>query len=159
MESEASRILLIEDDPDHAELVERGFAESRPDCKFYHVSDGEEALDFLFRRGRYVDFDPELELDVVLLDLRLPRVDGFEVLRALKADTRLRYIPTVVLSTSAAEADVRSAYDYGANSYLVKPTSFAEYADMLRDVGAYWLKWNRLRDVDECRTATQEERR
>ncbi len=142
MEKNKPRILLVEDDPDHAELVERGFAEACPDCHITHVSDGEEALDYFHSKGGSADLEPDMGLDVVLLDLRLPRIDGFEVLRSIKTDERLRRLPVVVLSTSAAETDILKAYDCGANSYLVKPTSFVKYAELIRDIGAYWLRWN-----------------
>ena len=113
--------LLVEDDPAHAELVKRGFQEHRESHQIMHVSDGEAALDYLFRRGIYADEQRSPRPHVVLLDLRLPRKSGFDVLEEVKATSSLRDIPIVVLTTSQAREDAVRAYQLHANSFVVKP--------------------------------------
>ena len=143
MEPTSTTVLLVEDNADHAALVLRHFKKLGGAQDVFHVSDGEAALDYLFRRGRFSDPASSPRPRVVLLDLRLPRVDGLEVLREIKATPHLRSIPVVVLTTSSAEPDVDSAYDRHVNSYLVKPADFSHFAQLMTDVGAYWLGWNR----------------
>ena len=133
-------ILLVEDKPAHAEIVRRNLEQARLANRLTHVPDGQEALDLLHRRGRYADAERP---GLILLDLRLPKVDGLEVLRAVKQDPDLATIPVVVLTTSAAETDVARAYEYRANSYLVKPVDFAGFKEMIHALGFYWLVWNR----------------
>jgi len=135
-------LLLIEDNPDHAELVRRCVADARPDTDVRHVSDGQDALDYLLRQGPWSDPETSPRPRLVLLDLRLPRVDGFEILRRVKQDPALQRVPIVVLSTSAAEGDIRKAYELRANSYIVKPADFQEFQRLMRDLGRYWLGWN-----------------
>lgn len=136
-------ILLAEDNPDHAELVRRSFAQSLT-VDIHHVIDGEAALDYLLRRGDYVDPAISPRPHVVLLDLRLPRVDGLQVLREIKKSEDLRRIPVVVLTSSEAEGDMLQAYDAHANSYLVKPLDFGKFTGLMQDLGFYWLGWNRV---------------
>jgi CheY-like chemotaxis protein len=136
------QILLVEDDDDHAEIVARSLATKPMNAMLHHVSDGEMALDFLFRRGRYEDTGLSPRPHMILLDLRLPKVDGCEVLRTVKASPELRSIPVVILTTSAAERDVALAYGNHANSYLVKPVVFEEFSEMMRVLGLYWLALN-----------------
>ena len=143
MEGEPLVILLVEDNSDPAELVLRSLQDHRVANKLHHVGDGEAALDFLFRRGAYSDSAASPRPHVILLDLRLPRVDGLEVLKEIRADEELRSIPVVILTTSEAERDVAVAYDNFVNSYLVKPVDFAKFAQMMTDLGFYWLGWNR----------------
>jgi CheY-like chemotaxis protein len=145
---DALRILLVEDDDDHAEIVIRELANNRILNQIHRVSDGEAALDYVFRRGIYADPAASPRPNVILLDLRLPRVDGLEVLRIIKEAAELRSIPVVVLTTSSAERDVTSAYDHYANSYLVKPVEFTKFGEMMNTLGFYWLAWNR-EPVDE----------
>jgi CheY-like chemotaxis protein len=145
------QILLVEDDDDHAEIVERGLETNRVLNQIHRVSDGEAALDYVFRRGRYADPALSPRPNVILLDLRLPRVDGLEVLRTIKESAELRSIPVVVLTTSDAERDVTSAYDHHANSYLVKPVEFGKFTEMMHTLGFYWLAWNR-EPIDEQHT-------
>lgn len=142
MRGEPLRILFVEDDDDHAELVVRGLNEHRVAAVIRRVTDGESALDYLFHRGEFADPAASPRPDVVLLDLRLPRVDGLEVLRQIKADAELRRSPVVVLTTSDKEADIAGAYDVNANAYLVKPVDFAKFSQMMRDLGLFWLVWN-----------------
>ena len=142
LQGEAVEILLVEDDPDHAELIIRGLQDNGVANRITHVSDGEAALDYLFRRGEYADAEKSPRPHLVLLDLRLPRIDGLEVLRQIKADEELRRIPIVVLTTSEANLDIAQSYDNPANSYLVKPVEFDAFRRMMRDLGFYWLVWN-----------------
>ncbi len=136
-------ILLVEDDPAHAEIVRRSLADFHVDCRITHVTDGQAALDALdgFRSGTAAG-NPRP--DLILLDLRLPRVDGLDVLRQIKADEALRSIPTVVLTTSAAESDMLRAYEGGAGSYLVKPINFEQFTKMMETFGLYWVSCNRF---------------
>lgn len=135
-------ILLVEDDPAHAEIVRRNFERSRVANELIHVEDGQAALDFLHREGAYAAPQRVPRPDLVLLDLRLPKVDGLEVLRRVKSDPDLTSIPVIVLTTSAAESDMVRAYDAHANSYLVKPVDFPQFVELLDTLGYYWLAWN-----------------
>lgn len=135
-------ILLIEDNTSHAELVKRSLEAHQIANRIYHVSDGEAALDYLFRQGVYADPLTSPRPHVVLLDLRLPKLSGLEVLREIRASSALHTVPVVVLTTSTAERDVSSAYEQHANSYLVKPVDFAQFTQLMRDLGFYWLSWN-----------------
>ena len=142
MIGEPLQILLVEDNQDHAELVLRSLVNHRVANTVHHVVDGEAALDYLHRRKQYADEKKYPRPHLILLDLRLPKIDGLQVLRELKQEEGLRRIPVVVLSTSEAEQDVAKAYDYHANSYLVKPVSFLSFTKLLDDLGFYWLAWN-----------------
>ena len=137
------RILLVEDNPDHAALVERSIAETAGSTHLTAVADGEEALAFLRREGRWSDPAQSPRPHLILLDLRLPRLDGFHVLEAIKQTPELRAIPVVILTTSEADPDVARAYELHANSYLVKPVDFDRFVKLMRDVETYWLDWNR----------------
>lgn len=142
MQGKPITILLVEDDLAHAEIVRRNLERARVANKLIHVEDGEAALDYLFRRGAYADATQFPEPGVVLLDLRLPKVDGLEVLRIVKSDPSTARLPVVVLTTSAAESDLIKAYDLGANSYLVKPVDYGKFAELMETFGYYWLVWN-----------------
>jgi CheY-like chemotaxis protein len=142
MKGEPILVMLIEDNPDHAELVMRTLAEHRVLNRIHHIQDGQTALNYLFRRGEYSDPAVSPRPHVILLDLRLPGIDGLEVLKAVKESKDLRHIPVVVLTTSEAERDVARAYSHHANSYLVKPVGFDQFARMMEDLGFYWLGWN-----------------
>lgn len=141
--AEPLRILFVEDNHDHAELVIRSLQEHRVANTITHVDNGEAALDYLQRRGQFADSADSPRPHVILLDLRLPRVDGLDVLAKIKADESLRRIPVVVLTTSEKESDIARAYDLNANAYLVKPIDFSKFVDLLRDLGFFWLAWNR----------------
>ncbi len=143
MRGEPFLILLVEDNLDHTELIVRSFQGYRVANRINHVTDGEAALDYLFRRGAYEDPGLSPRPHVILLDLRLPKVDGLEVLRQIKETKTLKRIPVVILTTSNAESDVARAYDYHANSYVVKPLDFANFVRLMDDLGFYWLGWNR----------------
>jgi DNA-binding response OmpR family regulator len=141
-QGEPLTILLVEDDPNHAELILRGLQNHRVASKVYHVDDGEAAQNYLFRRGGYADPQQSPHPHVVLLDLRLPKVDGLELLREIKTSEDLKQIPVVILTSSHAEQDVVKAYQYYANSYLVKPVDFDQFNKLMDDLGFYWLAWN-----------------
>jgi CheY-like chemotaxis protein len=135
-------VMLVEDNLDHAELIMRTLSDHRVANKIIHFVDGQTALDYLFRRGEYTHPDTAPRPHVILLDLRLPRVDGLEVLKTIKESAELCVIPVVVLTTSEAERDVARAYNHHVNSYLVKPVGYDEFAGLMEDLGFYWLGWN-----------------
>lgn len=143
MNGEPLTILLVEDNADHAELVKRNLADFQVANRLAHVEDGEAALNYLHRRGAFADPDRFPRPNLILLDLRLPRVDGLEVLREVKNDPELKTIPVVILTTSDAERDMALAYQHHANSYLTKPVDFGQFSSLLKDLGFYWLAWNR----------------
>lgn len=149
MVGESVFVMLIEDNVDHAELVIRTMQEHQIANQVRHFLDGQSALDYLFQRGEYSDLNTNPRPHVILLDLRLPRVDGIDVLKAIKEDNDLKTIPVVVLTTSEAEKDVARAYYNHANSYLVKPVGFEEFRKLMDDLGYYWLGWNTNPDPKE----------
>jgi CheY-like chemotaxis protein len=128
-------ILLVEDNPDHAELVRRTLADRGPGRAVCHMADGEEALDYLFRRGAYADPVTSPRPQVVLLDLRLPGIDGLEVLSAIKEDLNLRSLPVVILTTSEADMDVADARKRRADGYLSKPMAYDRFVEMMARLG------------------------
>ncbi|HEY5566447.1 MAG TPA: response regulator [Gammaproteobacteria bacterium] len=135
-------ILLVEDNPLDAELTMRGLKNQKVANNITWVKDGEEALDYVFRRGQYAnrtDSGPRL----ILLDLKMPRVGGIEVTRAIKADERTRRIPIVIMTSSKEDSDIVNSYNLGANSYIVKPLDFDTLAEVARQAGFYWLAINR----------------
>jgi len=136
-------ILLVEDDEAHAILITRALEEAGAENKIYLVSDGEEALDYLFRRGNYAAKESSPRPDLVILDLRLPKLDGHEVLTAIKQSEDLKSIPVVVFTTSDNKEDIAQAYRNHANSYLVKPLGFGKFSELIREVSTYWLVKNR----------------
>lgn len=142
MVSKLRTVLFVEDDDDHAELVLRSLEAEGLEKEVTRVSDGEAALDYLYGRGAFAAPRPPRP-DIVLLDLRLPKVDGLQVLREIKSSESLQRIPVVVLTTSEAESDLARAYDLRANAYVVKPVDFAKFGTLLRDLGFFWLGWNR----------------
>ncbi len=142
----APSILLVEDNLAHAELILRGFETFGPGVQIFHVVDGEAALDYLLRRGSYADPGQSPRPRLVLLDLRLPRIDGLQVLAEIKSFPDIKPIPVIILTTSAAEADVLGAYERSANSYLVKPVEFDQLIQLIETLGTYWLKWNSYPD-------------
>jgi CheY-like chemotaxis protein len=138
-------ILLAEDDPEDRYLIDEALSESRIPHNLETVEDGEELLDYLYRRGKYADedlFPPRPRL--ILLDLNMPRKDGREVLEEIKSDPELRRIPIVVLTNSRAEEDVVRSYDLGVNGYISKPVSYMGLLNAMRALGFYWLEISRL---------------
>lgn len=142
MMGEPVLVMLVEDNADHAELVIRTLEDHRIANRIIHFSDGQSALDYLLRRGEHEDPETSPRPHVILLDLRLPRVDGLEVLSVIKQQEEVKSIPVIVLTTSEAERDVARAYHNYVNSYLVKPVGFEEFSKMMDDLGFYWLGWN-----------------
>ena len=142
MKEDLRIILLVEDNEAHAELVIRSMRRHRVANTVYHVSDGQQALDFLCNRGKYASIATSPRPDLVLLDLRIPRIDGLEVLKTIKESPRLKQIPVVVLTSSDNERDITRSYDSHANSYVIKPLDFKKFTDLMQNLGTYWLEWN-----------------
>jgi len=143
---EQIEILLAEDSPKDAEMTQRALRKNNLGNRLHWVKDGAEALDFLFCRGAYADRDLARPPKLVLLDLKMPRVDGIEVLRRLKTDERMRVIPVVVMTSSNEERDVMESYRLGANSYIVKPIEFGSFLEVVAKIGLYWVLTNRVPD-------------
>ncbi|NWF65038.1 MAG: response regulator [Chloroflexi bacterium] len=143
MLAEPILVMLVEDNADHAELVIRTMESHPIPVRIQHFTDGESALDYLLQRNNFSDPETSPRPHIILLDLRLPRVDGLEVLRLIKQEEDLRKIPVVILTTSEAERDVIHAYDNYVNSYLVKPVGFEDFSNLMKDLGVYWLGWNK----------------
>jgi len=135
-------ILLVEDQQDDVDLTLRAFSRSKVSHEIVVVRDGQEALDYLFSTGTYAGRDPSLAPAVVLLDLKVPKVDGLEVLRRLRSDERTRLLPVVVLTSSSEDRDIASSYDRGANSFVCKPVDFSKFIETANDLGRYWLQLN-----------------
>lgn len=135
-------ILLVEDNPDDVALTVRAFAKSNIANELVVTTDGEEALEYLFATGRHASRDASVMPEVVLLDLKLPKLDGLEVLRRLRADERTRRLPVVILTSSNEEQDMVRGYDLGANSYVRKPVDFGQFVTAARQLGLYWLVLN-----------------
>ena len=136
-------VLLVEDNERDAELTMRALKKHHLSNNLVHVKDGVEALDFLFGRGLFAGRNVEQYPRVVLLDLKLPRVSGLEVLRAIKNDERLRNLPVVVITSSTEDPDIKTAYALGVNSYVVKPVKFDDFINAMSQLGMYWLLVNR----------------
>ncbi len=135
-------ILLVEDNPDDVELTRRALDESHVANRLDVVRDGVEALEYLFAEGEYAGRDVSDLPTVVLLDLKLPRVDGLEVLRRIRAEERMRLLPVVVLTSSNEERDIIESYSLGANSYVRKPVDFEQFLEATKTLGLYWLVVN-----------------
>lgn len=142
MTSDEIDILLVEDNPDDMDLALHALRRENLANKIFVVRDGEEALDFLFCRGSYADRSFEHPPKMVLLDLKLPKVDGIEVLKQLKADERTRTIPIVIMTSSKEERDVVKGYSLGANSFIQKPVDFDQFRETVKQVGLYWVVVN-----------------
>ena len=136
-----SSILLVEDSPLDAEMVIDALADHNLTNEIIHLRDGAEALDYLYHRGPFADRTPG-HPGVVLLDLKMPKVDGLDVLRTIKADSELKMIPVVVMTSSREEQDVVRSYDLGANAYVVKPVGFQDFVDAVKQVGGFWAFLN-----------------
>jgi two-component system response regulator len=135
-------ILLVEDNASDAEMTIRALKKNNLANKLLHVKDGAAALDFLFAEGEYVGRETETLPKVILLDLKMPKVHGLEVLQRIRADERTRRIPVVVLTSSKEDPDIRKCYDLGVNSYLVKPVEFDAFQKAISDIGLYWMIMN-----------------
>ncbi len=140
---DAVDILLVEDNPHDVELTLRALKKHNLANSVHVVKDGAEALEFVFGTGAYTDRDIENGPKVILLDLKLPKVDGLEVLRKIKSDERTKIIPVVVLTSSQEESDIVESYKLGANSYMVKPVDFDKFIESVSELGLYWLLLNK----------------
>jgi two-component system response regulator len=139
---EEKMILLVEDNPDDEALTLRAFRKNNIKNEIVVAHDGQEALDFLFCRGAYAERDPQDFPEIILLDLKLPKVDGLEVLRQIRTDPRTRLLPVVILTSSKEEQDLIEGYSRGANSYVRKPVDFNQFVEAVRQLGLYWLVLN-----------------
>ena len=135
-------LLLVEDNPDHEELTLRTLRQNKIANEIVVARDGAEALDFLFGTGGHLGRDMSRQPEVILLDLKLPKIDGLEVLERLRKDTRTAHIPVVILTSSSEEEDMMRSYRLGANSYVRKPVSFAQFTERLQQLQIYWLLIN-----------------
>jgi len=142
MADSAVEILLVEDNPNDVELTLRVLQKNNISNRIHVVRDGAEALEFVFCTGAYADRSIENGPKVILLDLKLPKVDGLDVLRQIKADPRTKTIPVVVLTSSREERDIVESYRLGTNSYIVKPVDFEQFTEAVRQLGLYWLLLN-----------------
>lgn len=134
-------ILLVEDNPDDVELTLHALKKNNIANPVKIVRDGQEAIDYLFYQGNYLDGDYDLP-NVILLDLKLPKVDGIEVLHRIKSDRRIKLIPVVILTSSKEESDLLKSYDLGVNSYIRKPVDFDQFVETVRQIGFYWMLIN-----------------
>ncbi len=139
---EEVEVLLVEDNPSDAELTVRALKKKNLANKLFHVKDGAAAIDFLFAQGDYANRRVENAPKVVLLDLKLPKVDGIEVLRQIKSDERTKTIPVVVMTSSREDRDLETCYALGVNGYVVKPVEFEDFVRAVSDLGFYWLLIN-----------------
>lgn len=136
------RVLLVEDNPAHAELILRSLEDHKIPSNLYHAPDGEAALDYLFQRGEFSDPVANPQPHIILLDIRMPKIDGLTVLKEVKTSPELRHIPIIILTTSNNRHDVMSAYANYVNSYLVKPVDFESFTQLMNEISLYWLNWN-----------------
>ncbi|MFH7030133.1 MAG: response regulator [Heteroscytonema crispum UTEX LB 1556] len=133
-------ILMADDDDDDCMLTQEALAESRLANELHIVKDGEELMDYLYRRGQYIDPKSSPRPGLILLDLNMPKKDGREALREIKADPDLKKIPVIVLTTSRADEDIYRTYDLGANSFIIKPVTFASLVEVMKTIGKYWFE-------------------
>lgn len=140
--TEKVEILLIEDNQYEAELTIRSLKKNNLTNNILHIDNGEEALDYLFSRGEYENMATSQSLQLILLDLKLPKVDGLEILRQIKSNEKTRLIPVVLLTSSSEEKDIIEGYKSGVNSYIVKPVSFEEFVRVVASLGMYWMMLN-----------------
>lgn len=140
--NQAIEILLVEDNPDDLDLTLRALSKARLSNSIHVARDGEQALDFIYRRNEYAAGGGPANPKVILLDLKLPKIDGLEVLRTLKSDAATRTIPVVVLTSSKEQRDIVESYNLGVNSYIVKPVDFERFVDAVQNLGLYWLLLN-----------------
>lgn len=139
---DAVEILIVEDNPNDAELTARVLKEQNLANKIFIVGDGEEALDFIFCRRKYAERKPCSLMKVIFLDLKLPKVSGLEVLKELKANQKTKKLPVVIVTSSREDPDIETAYELGANSYVVKPVQFDAFRQAMSNAGLFWLLIN-----------------
>jgi two-component system response regulator len=146
MEDKIVEILLVEDNPYEAELAIRSLKKHNFANNLHHIDDGAEALDFIFERGKYATATSKPNPKLILLDIKLPKVDGIEVLKQIKADEKTKTIPVVILTSSRENQDVKACYKLGANSYIVKPVDFDSFTKAVSELGLYWMLLNNAPD-------------
>lgn len=149
MSGRTLNILLVEDNPDHAELVRRSLEKFPGACRLHHVEDGEAAVAYIFGNGACADRARFPVPDLVLLDLRLPRMDGLEVLRQVKSHPAWRHTPVVMLTTSDAERDLAAAFEYHADSFVTKPVELQRFSQLIIDLGFHRPAWHKLPPPDD----------
>ncbi len=142
MKTREIEILLVEDNPNDAELALNNFKKHNLANKIHWVEDGEQAIDYLFATGKYTRRNVKDKPKLILLDLKLPKVDGLEVLQKVKSDERLKTIPVVILTSSCEETDIIKSYQLGVNSYIVKPVDFEHFSRSVSELGLYWMVLN-----------------
>jgi two-component system, response regulator len=140
--NELVEVLIVEDNPDDEELIMLALQKHNLANDLHVVRDGAEALDYVFGQGQYEGRDIHATPRIILLDLKLPKVDGLQVLREIKSDERTKRIPVIVITTSREERDIVESYDLGVNSYMVKPVDFHQFTDAVKHMGFYWLLLN-----------------
>ncbi len=136
-------VILVEDNMDDAALTIRALKKNNLANNLIHLQDGEEALEFLFAEGKYAERSMDNIVKVILLDLKMPKVNGIEVLKRIKSDPKTKTIPVVVLTSSAEDPDIKKCYELGANSYIVKPVEFDNFSKTVADLGFYWMLTNK----------------
>jgi two-component system response regulator len=141
-DNEPVEILLVEDNPNDVELALHALKKNKVSNRIQVVRDGEEALDFIFGKDASSDGPSEQRPKMVLLDLKLPKIDGLEVLKRLKSDPRTRSIPVIMMTSSREECDIVKSYELGVNSYIVKPVDFQQFTESVRQLGLYWMVMN-----------------
>jgi len=144
MNKKHADILLVEDSLDDAEMTIRALGQVNLADNLVHFEDGQEVLDYLFGEGEYVNRDISIQPKAILLDIKMPRVDGIEVLRQIKANESTKMIPVVIMTSSSEEKDMISAYSFGVNSYVVKPMDFSGFAKAVSELGLYWMLTNSI---------------
>ena len=144
MNCKSTDILIVEDNPNDALLTIRSLKEHNLANNIVHVRDGQQALDYLFAEGGYSDRDPLNRPKAILLDLKLPKLDGLQVLARIRGDERMKCVPVVILTSSQEEGDLVKSYKLGANSYIVKPVEFESFSAAIKQLGLYWLLLNKL---------------
>jgi two-component system, response regulator len=137
-------ILIVEDNPEDAEMAVRAFQKNNLTNKIHVVSDGEKALDFVFAKNQHAERKEMAKPKIILLDLKLPKIDGMEVLKQIKSNEETKIIPVIMLTSSKQESDVIKSYQLGVNSYIVKPVDFDKFINAVRDLGLYWLLLNEI---------------
>jgi len=144
MERHLVEILLIEDNPYEAELTIRNLKKYNLANKLLHIDDGAEAIDFIFSKNKYADSDSYFRPKLILLDLKLPRVDGLEILRQIRNNDQTKEFPVVILTSSNEEKDIVESYKLGVNSFIVKPVNFESFANAIMEIGLYWMILNQI---------------
>jgi CheY-like chemotaxis protein len=139
-------ILIVEDNPGDAELIIRSVSTQYPACEVYVAEDGEEALDFVYCRGKFSGRKPGKSLKVIFLDIKLPKINGFEVLREIKSHADTKSIPVVIISSSREDVDVKEAYELGANAFVLKPLEYERFTAVMQSTVSFWLSVNELPD-------------